>query len=101
MEDPSEREWPHDPDGELGSQGGRNFDMAILSKMVEKDDFPVEKRSFLEEFGDWPVRINHKHVVSVSEIFETVEADRFETKQEFHTAVGAAMRTADLWEYHI
>ncbi|MFB6114157.1 MAG: DUF5785 family protein [Halodesulfurarchaeum sp.] len=101
MSDSSEREWPHDPDGKHGSQGKRSFDLAILSRMAPKDDFPIETSAFLEEYGDWPVRINHETVVSVAEIFENVERDRFEDKQEFHAAVGDAMRASGLWKYHV
>lgn len=101
MEDPSGRDWVHDPDGEKGSEGGRNYDMAVLSKMVdEDDDFPLQRDEFLEEFGEWPVRINHEKVVAVADIFEHVEAEEFETKVDFHKAVGAAMRRANLWDYH-
>jgi len=101
MEDPSGRDWIHDPDGEKGSEGGRNYGMAVLSKMTdEDDDFPLAKDEFVEEFGEWPVRLNHAKVVSVADIFEHVEEDEFETKVDFHRATGKAMRSADMWEYH-
>jgi len=101
MEDPSGRNWVHDPDGEKGSEGGRNYDMAVLSKMVdEDDDFPLEKSEFLAEFGEWPVRVNHEKVLSVNDIFEHVEADSFETKVGFHEAVGDGLRDAGVWDYH-
>ena len=100
MTDSSTDEWPHDPKGKLGSDGMRNFDMAVLSKMVGKDEFPLRKSDFLEEYGDWPVQINYERVVSVAEIFEAVKPARFESKEEFHRAVGDAMRTLSLWEYH-
>ncbi|WP_336038076.1 DUF5785 family protein [Halobacterium yunchengense] len=101
MEDPSGRDWVHDPDGEKGSEGGRKYDMAVLSKMVdEHEDFPLEKDVFLEEYGEWPVRVNHEKVVSVDDIFEHVTEESFETKVDFHEAVGDAMRRANLWDYH-
>lgn len=99
MADASERDWPHDPDGEEGSEGMRNFDMAVLSKMAGKDEFPLEKAAFLEEYGDWPVRINYEKVVSVADIFEHVEPESFETKTDFHRAVGAAMRKTGMWDF--
>jgi hypothetical protein len=99
MADATEGDWPHDPDGEQGSEGMRNFDMAILSKMAPQEEFPLEKAAFLDEHGDWPVRINYETVISVADIFEHVEADRFETKTDFHRAVGEAMRKTDLWEF--
>ena len=101
MEDPSGRNWVHDPDGEKGSEGGRNYDMAVLSKMTdEHDDFPLEASEFVEEFGDWPVRVNHQKVLSVEEIFEHVEEEHFETKVDFHKAVGDGLRSAGVWQYH-
>lgn len=92
-------DWPHDPDGDEGSEGMRQFDMAVLSKMAGKDEFPIDTETFLEEYGDWPVRINHETVVSVDEIFDGVEAESFETKQDFHRAVGKAMRARDMWDF--
>ena len=101
MEDPSGRDWVHDPDGEKGSEGGRNYDMAVLSKMTEEgEDFPLDVDEFVEEYGEWPVRVNHETVVSVNEIFEHVEPEEFATKVDFHKAVGAAMSRANLWDYH-
>lgn len=94
-----DRDWPHDPDGEKGSEGMRNFDMAIISKMTPEEDFPLEKDAFVEEYGDWPVRMNFETVVSVADIFEHVEADSFEDKLALWKAVGKAIREAGLWEY--
>ncbi|MFC7165698.1 DUF5785 family protein [Halospeciosus flavus] len=101
MMDPSGRDWPHDPDGEKGSEGGRKYGMAVLSKMTEEgEDYPLDLDAFVEEYGEWPVRINYKKVVSVADIFDHVEEDEVETKVEFHKAVGRAMRRGDLWDYH-
>ncbi|MFB6082081.1 MAG: DUF5785 family protein [Halanaeroarchaeum sp.] len=100
MADATAGDWPHDPDGEKGSEGMRKFDMAVLSKMTdEEEDFPLEKTDFVQEYGDWPVRINFETVVSVAEIFEHVEADTFDDKVAFHKAVGKAIREQGLWEY--
>jgi len=101
MEDPSGRDWVHDPDGEKGSEGGRKYGLAVLSKMTTEDeDFPLDAAEFVEEYGDSPVRLNHQRVVSVSEIFEHVDADEFETKVDFHKKVGAALRSAEFLDYH-
>jgi len=101
MEDPSGRNWIHDPDGEKGSEGGRNYGLAVLSKMTdEHEDFPLDAAAFVDEYGDWPVRLNHRRVVSVADIFEYVEADEFETKVDFHKQVGAALRQGDFLDYH-
>jgi len=101
MEDPSGRDWVHDPDGEKGSEGGRKYGLAVLSKMTtEGEDFPLDAAAFVEEYGDYPVRLNHQRVVSVAEIFEHVDADEFETKVDFHKQVGAALRAANFLDYH-
>jgi hypothetical protein len=94
-------DWPHDPDGDEGSEGMRKYDMAILAKKVDEDeDFPLSKTTFLDEHGDEPIRINHKRVVSVADIFEHVTPDEFEDIVQFHKAVGDAMRAGEFWLYH-
>ncbi|RQG90128.1 hypothetical protein EA462_09050 [Natrarchaeobius halalkaliphilus] len=94
-------EWPHDPDGEEGSEGGRKYDMAIIAKKVDEEaDFPLERDEFVAEYGDDPIRINYETVVPLSEIFEYVEETEFETITDMHKAVGAAMRAGDFWDYH-
>ncbi|WP_458190151.1 DUF5785 family protein [Haladaptatus sp. NG-WS-4] len=94
-------DWPHDPDGEDGSEGGRKYGLAVLAKKLDEDeDFPLTRDEFVSEHGDEPIRINHEKVVSVSDIFEHVEVEEFETIIEFHRAVGAAMRSGGFWDYH-
>lgn len=94
-------DWPHDPDGEEGSEGGRKYDMAVIAKKVdEDDDFPLDRDEFVAEHGDEPIRINHRRVVALADIFEHVEPDEFETIVDMHKAVGDAMRSGDFWEYH-
>jgi hypothetical protein len=101
MQDPSGREWPHDPDGEKGSEGGRKYDMAVLSKFTdEEEDYPLDVAEFVEEYGDYPVRINYRKVVSVADVFEGVAAEEIETKVEFHKSVGDAMRESGMWRFH-
>lgn len=101
MEDPSGRDWVHDPDGEHGSEGGRKYGLAVLSKMtVEGEDFPLDAAEFVAEYGEYPVRLNHQTVVSVADIFEHIDADEFETKVGFHKTVGAALQDADFLDYH-
>jgi len=90
-------DWPHDPDGDEGSEGMRKYGQAILAKKVDEGDFPLETSWYAEQFGDHPVRIDHETVVGVAEIFEHVEDREFETFPEFHTAVGRAMREAGYW----
>ncbi|QFU84622.1 DUF5785 family protein [Natronorubrum aibiense] len=94
-------DWPHDPDGDEGSEGKRKYDMAIIAKKVdEEEDFPLDRDEFIAEHGDDPIRINYKRVVPMREIFEYVEPDEFETMVDMHKAVGNAMRAGDFWEYH-
>ncbi|WP_254529404.1 DUF5785 family protein [Natrinema gelatinilyticum] len=94
-------DWPVDPDGEEGSEGMRKFDMRIIAdKVDEEEDFPMNCDEFVDEYGDYPIRINYKKVVPLREIFEYVEPEAFETMVDMHKAVGAAMRAGDFWDYH-
>ena len=95
-------DWPHDPDGEEGSEGMRKYGQAILAKKLDEDeDFPLAKADFVEEYGDDPVRLNHQRVVSVEEIFQNVDEGEFEDIVSFHKAVGRAMRGAGMWEIDV
>ncbi|MFB6138405.1 MAG: DUF5785 family protein [Halobacteriaceae archaeon] len=97
----AEREWPHDPDDERGSEGMRKYGLAVVAKKVDEEaDFPLDVEAFVEEYGDEPVRINHRRVVSVADIFEHVAADEFPDKVAFNRAVGEAMRAGGFWDYH-
>jgi len=94
-------DWPHDPDGEEGSEGRRKYGMAILAKKLDEEaDFPLAAEDFVAEHGDEPIRLNHSRVVSVADVFEHVDAAEFEDIVTFHKAVGAAMREGGFWEYH-
>lgn len=94
-------DWPHDPDGEDGSEGGRKYGLAILAKKLdEEEDFPLSRDEFVEAHADEPVRVNYQRVVSVEDIFEHVGPDEFETIVDFHRAVGSAMRAGGFWDYH-
>jgi hypothetical protein len=92
-------DWPHDPDGEKGSEGKRKYGQAVIAKKVdEEEDFPLSKAAFVEAHGDEPVRLNHEKVVSVEEIFEHVDSEEFEDIVALHEATGEAMRSAGMWE---
>jgi hypothetical protein len=94
-------DWPQDPDGDEGSEGKRKYGMAILAKKLDDEsDFPLDVDEFVEEYGDDPIRLNHRSVVSVAEIFEHVDEDGFEDIVSFHKGVGRAMRSGGFWEYH-
>ena len=93
-------DWPHDPDGEEGSEGMRQFGHAIIAKKVdEHEDFPLDKREFVEAHGDDPVRLDHETVVSLRDIFDNVDEDEFEDIVAMHKAVGRAMRRSGQWYY--
>ncbi|GAB3322573.1 hypothetical protein EI982_01800 [Haloplanus rallus] len=93
-------DWPHDPDGEEGSEGRRKYGHAVIAKKVdEEEDFPLDVASFVAEYGDDPVRIDFETVVSVRDIFENVEADEFDDFTELHRALGTAMRENGHWFY--
>jgi len=96
-------DWPHDPDGEEGSEGRRKYGHAVLAKKVDdEEDFPLSAGAFVEEFGDHPVRIDYDRVVSVADIFEGIDDDTvFEDFPAFHQAIGEAMREADYWPYRL
>lgn len=94
-------DWPHDPDGDLGSEGRRKYGHAILAKKVDADeDFPLSAAEFAAEYGDDPVRIDFRRVVSVADVFEHVADDaEFDSFRDFHAAVGAALRDGGYWPY--
>lgn len=94
-------DWPHDPDGEEGSEGMRKYGQAIIAKKVDdEEDFPLDVSAFVADHGDEPIRLNHERVVSLEEIFEGVENEEIEDIQTMHRRVGEAMREGDFWEYN-
>jgi hypothetical protein len=95
-------QWPHDPDGDEGSEGKRKYGMAVIAKKVEDTEWPVERDAFVEEYGDHPVRVNHSLVISVGAVFDHVDEDieTFDDIVSFHRAVGDAMRGGEFWTYH-
>ena len=93
-------DWPHDPDGEEGSEGGRKYGHAVVAKKVdEESDFPLDVASFVDEYGDDPVRIDFETVVSVRDIFEGVDREEFEDFVDMHRTLGEAMREQGYWFY--
>ncbi|PSQ43499.1 hypothetical protein BRD17_05935 [Halobacteriales archaeon SW_7_68_16] len=93
-------DWPHDPDGEEGSEGMRKYGMAIIVKKVdEEDDFPLSAEAFVAAHGDDPIRLNHERVVPLREVFDHVDTEEFENIRDLHRAIGAAMRRGGFWEY--
>ena len=92
-------EWPHDPDGDEGSEGGRVYGMAILAKKVDDDAFPLEFETFAAAIGHHPIRIDYERVVPAAEILDHVEAAGAKDMIDFHRKIGAAMRNGGYWAY--
>ena len=93
-------EWPHDPDGDEGSEGMRTYGMAIFAKKVdEEEDFPLDFAAFAERVDDHPIRINYQRVVAAREILDHVEEETVPDMTAFHHAIGKAMRRGGFWEY--
>ena len=96
-------DWPHDPDGDEGSEGRRKYGHAVLAKKVdEAEDFPFTAAEYVEEYGDHPVRIDYETVVSVADIFEHVDDEaEFEDFPSFHATLGEALREGEYWPYRL
>ncbi|KAA9398642.1 hypothetical protein Har1130_10515 [Haloarcula sp. CBA1130] len=95
-------DWPHDPDGEEGSEGRRKYGHAVLAKKVDEDeDFPLTAEEYVEQYGDHPVRIDYETVVSVADIFEYVDQEEFVDFPDLHKSLGRALREADWWPYRL
>lgn len=93
-------DWPHDPDGEQGSEGRRVYGHAVIAKKVDEEaDFPLAVSEFVEAYGDDPIRIDHETVVPLREIFDHVAVKEFEDIVTMHRRVGEAMRDNELWFY--
>ena len=98
----SDMDWPHDPDGEKGSEGRRQYGHAIIANKIDEDeDFPLSVDRFVSEYGDHPVRIDYETVVSVKQIFEHIDGSEFEDFPELHKALGRALREANYWPYRL
>ena len=94
-------DWPHDPDGEEGSEGRRKYGHAILVKKVdEEEDFPLRAGEYLDRYGDHPVRLDEERVVSAADAFDGIDPDEeFADIVAFHQRIGEAMRENGLWTY--
>jgi hypothetical protein len=93
-------DWPHDPDGEEGSEGRRKYGHAVIAKKIDEEaDFPLDVAAFVEEYGDDPVRIDFETVVSVRDVFDGIEDEEFDDFVALHRALGEAMRENGYWFY--
>ena len=94
-------DWPHDPDGEDGSEGGRKYGHAVFAKKVDEDeDFPLDFAEFGERVGDDPIRINVEEVVAAGDVLDHVDEETAEDMTAFHRALGRALRAGGFWVYH-
>lgn len=49
-------DWPHDPDGEEGNEGGYKYDQAVIAEKVDEGEgSPLDKAAFVEEYGGHPI----------------------------------------------
>jgi len=96
-------DWPHDPDGDEGSEGRRKYGHAVLAKKVDDaEDFPLTAGDYVDEYGDHPVRIDYETVVSVADVFDPIDEDaEFEDFPAFHRRVGEALRSQGYWPYEL
>jgi len=93
-------DWPHDPDGEEGSEGRRKYGHAVIAKKIDEEtDFPLDVAAFVDEHGDEPVRIDYETVVSVRDVFAGVDANEFEDFVALHQGLGEALREQGYWFY--
>jgi len=94
-------DWPHDPDGEQGSEGRRQYGHAVLAKKInEEEDFPLSAADYVEQYGDHPIRIDYETVVSVEEIFGASRKRNSGTSSSSSTRNSArAMRENGYWFY--
>lgn len=92
-------EWPHDPDGEAGSEGRRKYGLAIFAKKVDGDDFPLSREACLESFGDDPIRIDADRVIPARDVLELLEEGPYVDKTTWLAALGAAMREGEYWSF--
>ncbi|MFP4590518.1 MAG: DUF5785 family protein [Halobacteriales archaeon] len=90
-------DWPHDPDGDEGSEGGRKYGLAVFAKKLGALEFPVDAEDCLEAFGDHPVRIDHARVVAAADVLEAIDDGPYETREALLAALGAAMRRRGWW----
>lgn len=94
-------DWPHDPDGDEGSEGMRKFGLAVFAKKLSEDEFPLVVSEFIEEVGDHPIRIDYERVVPAREILGAVGDAEVESMMEFHREVGKAMRENGYWSIEL
>jgi hypothetical protein len=93
-------DWPHDPDGEEGSEGGRKYGHAVVAKKINEDeDFPLSREEFVAEYGDHPVRIDYETVVSVADVFDGIDQNEYVDFPDLHKALGRNMRDKGYWFY--
>lgn len=92
-------DWPHDPDGEEGSEGGRKYGLAVIAKKLDDESFPLNREESLEQFGDHPIRLDHETVIAASELLDELEPGPYDTREEYLAAVATAMRRGGYWRF--
>lgn len=92
-------DWPHDPDGEAGSEGRRKYGLAVFAKKLADMDFPVTREACLETFGDDPIRLDHERVIPASDVLEGIDTGSYESREELLGALGSRMRERGQWSF--
>ncbi len=90
-------DWPHDPDGDAGSEGRRKYGLAVFAKKVDEGDFPMTRADCIEAFGDHPVRLDHDRVIAAEAVLEAIDAGPYESQEALLSALGTAMRETGRW----
>jgi len=89
----------HDPDGEQGSEGRRQYGHAVLAKKInEEEDFPLSAADYVEQYGDHPIRSTTRRSSRRGDL-RGVEKEEFGDFVEFHQELGRAMRENGYWFY--
>lgn len=92
-------DWPHDPDGEQGSEGRRKYGLAIFAKKLDDLAFPTTRAASLEAFGGHPIRIDHETVVAATEVLDGLDDGPFEDRRALRAGLGDAMREQGYWAF--
>lgn len=92
-------DWPHDPDGDEGSEEGRKYGLAVIAKKLDDDRFPMTRSDCLEQFGDHPIRLDADTVESAETLLEHMDEGPFETREALLAAAGESMRAGGHWTF--
>lgn len=90
-------DWPHDPDGDAGSEGRRKYGLAVFAKKLDDLEFPASRSDCLDAFGQDPIRLDHDRVVPAADVLDHVGEGPYRSRAALLGALGEAMRRRGLW----